>query len=135
MKLRGLKFFLKSNHETKKLIMEITRFTVVYAFKVKEGKEATFIHAWKELTRLIYSFEGSYGSRLHKADGALYIAYAQWPDKETWENSGSKLPKIATQWKLQVRESCVDITTEYEMYVIEDELKNSRNDEKEEKEV
>ncbi len=41
-------------------------FAVIYQFNVKENRESEFIGAWKQLTQLIYDYEGSLGSRLHK---------------------------------------------------------------------
>ena len=55
------------------------KFTVIYSFDIVEGKENEFINCWTELTKLIYKFEGSYGSRLHKENDSLFIGYAQWP--------------------------------------------------------
>ena len=55
------------------------KFTVIYSFDIVEGKENEFINSWTELTKLIYKFEGSYGSRLHKVNDSLFIGYAQWP--------------------------------------------------------
>lgn len=49
------------------------------------------------MTDLIHSFEGGLGSRLHKVNDELYIAYAQWPSKTHWDNSGGKLPTEAEQ--------------------------------------
>ena len=52
-------------------------FCVIYSFQVKEDKEAPFIEAWKELTKLIYQYEGSLGSRIHKASEDIYLAYEE----------------------------------------------------------
>jgi len=60
-------------------------YVVIYSFQVKNGLEKSFEEAWKEMTKLFRDFAGSLGSRLHKGEGNLYIAYAQWPDKRTWE--------------------------------------------------
>lgn len=100
-------------------------FTIIYYFKVKEGQENLFIESWKGLTELIYEYEGSLGSRLHKAESNLFIAYAQWPNRETWESAinNSKLPEIANQLRNQVSSSCFEIKTEYKLEVIEDLLK------------
>ncbi len=98
------------------------KFTVVYSFKIIEAKAKDFIKAWTELTKLIYEFEGSYGSRLHKVGNTLYIGYAQWPDKNTWEKSGDKLPAAANEFRRLMRESCSEIKTEYEMDVVCDLL-------------
>ena len=112
-----------------------SKFTVIYSFKIIEGKEDDFISAWTELTKLIYKYEGSYGSRLHKVDNQLFIGYAQWPDEETWKLSGGKLPEVATEFRNQMRKSCSEIKTEYEMNLVQDlieekkyiELENKNN--------
>ncbi len=102
------------------------KFTVIYSFIIIEGKENDFINAWSELTRLIYRFAGSYGSRLHKADKQLFIGYAQWTDKETWEHSGNKFPETAHDFQKQMRECCSEIKTEYEMNVVSDLLNEKK---------
>jgi len=105
------------------------KFTVIYSFKVIEGREDSFINAWTELTKLIYEYEGSYGSRLHKVDNILFIGYAQWPDKDGWKHSGDKLPETASKLRKQMRESCSEIKTEYEMNVVQDLLNDKRYNE------
>jgi hypothetical protein len=99
-------------------------FAVIYSFKISKEKEIEFIRIRSELTKLIYEFEGSYGSRLHKVDDHLFIAYAQWPDRETWKGSGSKLPEIAAKYNAQLRECCSEIKAEYELKIIEDLLQS-----------
>nr|WP_239033118.1 antibiotic biosynthesis monooxygenase [Pseudoalteromonas luteoviolacea] len=59
----------------------------MFEFVVQEGFEEQFIKAWPSVTQGIYLFKGSLGSRLHKNVNGEYIAYAQWPDKQTWEAS------------------------------------------------
>lgn len=105
------------------------KFTVIYSFKIIEGKEHDFINAWTELTKLIYKYEGSYGSRLHKVDKQLYIGYAEWPNKETWGNSGNIIPVTANKFRNQMRESCSEIKTEYEMNVVRDLLNEKKYNE------
>ena len=95
-------------------------FAVIYLFEVKNGKEAQFIDAWKQITQLIYTHEGSLGSRLHKKDNTTYIAYAQWPNKEAWESAGEKLPEQASTIRLKMKEACTSIQTIHELAVIED---------------
>lgn len=106
------------------------KFTVIYSFKIVEGKEKDFIIAWTELTKLIYKYEGSYGSRLHKVDQLLFIGYAQWPNKQTWKNSGNKLPETANEVRKQMRECCSEIKTEYEMDVVLDLISDKKYFEK-----
>ncbi len=97
-------------------------FTVIYQFQVKLGLEKAFIEGWKGLTELIYQYEGSLGSRLHRENETSYIAYAQWPDKQTWQNSGKKLPDSADLFRQQMRASCEKIETLHELVVLEDLL-------------
>jgi len=97
-------------------------FAVIYHFEVKLGKEDSFIKAWKNLTQLIYQYEGSLGSRLHKKNDQQYIAYAQWPDRKTWEDSGSKLPEEANEYRKTMKEACISISTQHELKMIEDLL-------------
>jgi heme-degrading monooxygenase HmoA len=98
-------------------------FTVIYSFEVKECKVDQFINGWEGLTKLIYEFEGSLGSRLHKVDTLNYIAYAQWPSKEKFDNAGSNLPESAVFFRSEMKESCVKIETSHEMEVVSDLLK------------
>ena len=87
-------------------------FTVIYSFEVKEGKIEEFIHGWQGLTDLIYQYEGSLGSRLHRVSELNYIAYAQWPSKETWKNAGSSLPETAGTYRDQMKSACESIESE-----------------------
>ena len=97
-------------------------FAVIYIFKVKSGEEEQFISSWKGLTKLIYKHEGSKGSRLHKSKDLEYIAYAQWPSKEKWKNAGENLPTEADKFRKDMRDACIDITTKYELDLIDDLL-------------
>ena len=83
--------------------------------------------AWKQLTQLIYEYEGSLGSRLHQKDESRYIAYAHWPDRETWKNSGDKLPDTADLIRKTMKDCCTRIETLYELDCVEDLLKSKAN--------
>lgn len=58
---------------------------VLIEFDVLEGEEQAFIDAWERTTEIIYQQFGSLGSRLHKEASGLYVAYAQWPNKEQYQ--------------------------------------------------
>ena len=105
------------------------KLTIIYTFKVVEGKENKFISCWTELTKLIYEFEGSYGSRLHKVNDSLFIGYAQWPDKETYDKSGNNLPETANVLRLKMRDCCSEIKPEYEMFIVQDLLNDKKYNE------
>lgn len=97
---------------------------VIYQFTVKEDHHEEFINSWKDLTQLIYQFEGSLGSRLHKKDKNTFIAYAQWPSKEIFDNSGYKLPESADSIRETMRSTCNQITRMMELEPVEDLLKD-----------
>ena len=99
-------------------------YALIYKFKVKKNKESEFIKSWKELTELIYKYEGSLGSRLHKQDDETFIAYAQWPNDVVFNNSGKKLPENVKEIREIMRKACSDIERLFELEVIEDVLKN-----------
>ena len=84
-------------------------YIVLYSFKLKPNKTLDFIKGWEGLTTLIYQYEGSLGSRLHKKDTLDYIAYAQWPSKDIFDNSGKNLPEKANEYRDLMRSSCEEI--------------------------
>jgi heme-degrading monooxygenase HmoA len=100
-------------------------FAVIYYFEVLPGKEKSFIEGWKGLTQFIYQYEGSLGSRLHKKSDGNYIAYAQWPDRKRWEESGKNLPPEAEVPRKKMKEACASIKTAHELEMIEDLLAES----------
>jgi heme-degrading monooxygenase HmoA len=97
-------------------------YIVLYSFKVKPKEEENFIKGWKGLTALIYKHEGSLGSRLHKTDTINYIAYAQWPSKDKFENSGGNLPELANEFRDLMRSSCSKVEVISKAEVVEDLL-------------
>lgn len=97
-------------------------FAVIYQFEVIEGKSKVFEKAWKQLTDLIIKFEGGLGSRLHKKSDQIYIAYAQWPDRETWQKSGGSLPEESIKLREEMRDACKKIDTLYELEMVDDRL-------------
>lgn len=100
-------------------------YIVLYNFEVKPEKEKQFIESWKGLTDLIYKYEGSLGSRLHKKDNLNYIAYAQWPNKMKFEVSGKNLPEKANDFRELMRASCEAIEVLHKLEVVEDLLKKN----------
>ena len=62
-------------------------FIALYRWRVKGGREDRFREGWRRLTEGIYRRRGSYGSRLHRAEDGTWVAYAQWPDRESWAAS------------------------------------------------
>ncbi|WP_299547933.1 antibiotic biosynthesis monooxygenase [Seonamhaeicola sp.] len=103
-------------------------YIVMYSFKVKPEQEGTFLESWRALTKLIYKYEGSLGSRLHKKESLHYIAYAQWPDKLSFDNSGSELPLEANKYRDLMRSSCEDTKVIHKFEVVEDLLMQKQHD-------
>ena len=64
-------------------------FVVIYRWRLHPDKEQQFQDVWSRNTPLIIERCGGMGSRLHKAEDGTWLAYAQWPDKATWERSYS----------------------------------------------
>lgn len=71
---------------------ETTEFCVLYRFRVVSGMEQSFMEGWSRMTRAIRKKRGGLGSRLHRSEDGWWVAYAQWPDRKTWELS-SKSPE------------------------------------------
>lgn len=68
-------------------------FAVVYRWKIKPGLEAKFEEGWRKGTLAIRRDLGGLGSRLHKIAPGEYFAYAQWPDRESFEqNRARRMP-------------------------------------------
>jgi quinol monooxygenase YgiN len=62
-------------------------FAVIYRWRLRSGSEDGFRAAWDKVTRQIMAHRGGLGSRLHRSEDGLWTAYAQWPDRKTWEDS------------------------------------------------
>lgn len=97
-------------------------YVVLYSFMVKPQQEENFLKGWKGLTALIYQYEGSLGSRLHKKKTLEYLAYAQWPSKNKFESSGGNLPEKADEYRNLMRSSCSKIEVISKAEVVKDLL-------------
>lgn len=64
-------------------------FCVIYRWRFEPGSENRGTAAWDRLTRAIARECGGLGSRLHRTAEGWFVAYAQWPDEETWKQSQS----------------------------------------------
>lgn len=64
-------------------------FCVIYRWRFEPGSEERGIAAWERLTRAIARECGGLGSRLHRTAEGWFVAYAQWPDEDTWKRSQS----------------------------------------------
>ena len=96
-------------------------FSVLYTFKVKDSCDDDFLTGWTGLTKLIYEYEGSYGSKVLKDQNGNYVAHAQWPSKEVWQNAGANLPKDESdKFRRQMKEACYEMETLFEMEMMVD---------------
>lgn len=100
-------------------------FSVIYTFEVKSGQEENFVTAWSALTKLFKEYAGSGGSRLHLDHSGTYVAYAQWPDRSTWEASMPKLPTEAAEIRESMRATCLSIGTQFELDTVVDLIQPS----------
>lgn len=98
-------------------------FVVLYKFQVIEGLEKDFENEWKKLTYAFMEHAGGLGSRLHKNTGDIYIAYAQWPDQDSWKTARTKLPEHALGLLKYMRAKCENIEVLYTLDEVNDLLK------------
>lgn len=100
-------------------------FVVIYEFDVKEGMEEQFTDAWLALTRGIYEFRGSFGSRLQIDKSGKFLGYAQWPDREAWAKDWSADTRLSSESKTMW--SCLySSKTIYEAEVVTDYLQTTK---------
>lgn len=62
-------------------------FCVIYRWRVGEADERRFLEAWKEVTKDFRTWSGGLGSRIHRCEDGLLLAYAQWPNRSAWESA------------------------------------------------
>ncbi|WP_282030241.1 antibiotic biosynthesis monooxygenase family protein [Winogradskyella eximia] len=103
-------------------------YVVLYSIVIKPNQEDQFINAWKGLTKLIYKYEGSLGSRLHKKDTLNFLAYAQWPDKNTFDNAGGNLPEEANHYRNTMKATCEKFEVLEKLEVVKDLLKEQQSE-------
>lgn len=91
-------------------------FIAMYEWKIKPEMEEQFCKAWAERTREIMRDNGGLGSRLHKNEDGNYIAYAQWPSREVWENATAE----DTEARKIVKEATLSFQTLLRLELIDD---------------
>lgn len=87
-------------------------FAVVYRWRLKEGTEERFRKAWSEVTTYLREHHGALGSRLHRGEFGLYLAYAQWPSMDAWERmqvTPSGVPEASQTMRDCILESFEDL--------------------------
>lgn len=98
-------------------------FYVVYEMRVDAQHNDAFIDLWSRLTHFIRDHEGGMGSRLHRVEPGVFVAYAQWPDRDTWSNAdGGNLPDEAQVVRQGFRDLGVEVRVVYELEPVKDLL-------------
>lgn len=70
-------------------------FAISYKFtltKPSPETEQSFVECWSAITEFFREKAGALGSRLHKGEDGAFYAYAQWPDKKTFEAAQQVVP-------------------------------------------
>ena len=96
-------------------------FIALYRWKVKESLEKNFQEGWHRRTEEIYRHCGSLGSRLHRSEDGIWVAYAQWPDRPTCDNAQS-IPVVYAEARMMFRESIEEAYPNIYMNVTDDLL-------------
>ena len=99
----------------------IFMFIALYHWKIKTGSETKFQEGWRRRTLEIRAHCGGLGSRLHKAEDGTFYGYAQWKNKEMWENL-KNFPIIDQEASAMVRESVEENLPSVFMETIDDLL-------------
>ncbi len=89
-------------------------FAVIYQGYIKHGMEEDYKRAWHEVATYFVERRGSLGSRLHRTQEGLWVAYSCWPDKKTRDNSwpgdnapSNELPDSVRQAIITIK-NCID---------------------------
>lgn len=102
-------------------------FCVIYRFPTSAEKEEQFKSAWRNLTEVLKAENGALGSRLHRNYDGDWIAYAQWPDEQTWASADNNSLE-ATKYRQMIRDSFVEgksVEVLYKLNVVDDLLDRS----------
>ena len=90
-------------------------FAVIYRWRLRRGMEKQFCAAWAETTEKIMEERHGLGSRLHRDDDGYWVAYAQWPSRQAWEQSrelGPADPRLSALMADAVEESLAPVELE-----------------------
>ena len=97
-------------------------FVVMFEFVVKTGYEEQFLSAWPKTTQGIFLFKGSLGSRLHRHKNDTFIAYAQWPDEETYRQAAKIEMSAAYEQQRQLMRESLNLESTKTLYEMEVEI-------------
>ena len=99
-------------------------FCVIYKFTVKAGCKSKFRYNWVAVTQWNYRHAGSFGSRLHRANGGDYIGYAQWASCDEWKKRPDGSDAELQSHLQAMRESCEEVEVLHELDVTDDYLQS-----------
>lgn len=99
-------------------------FYIIYEFQVNNSNQKEFTSIWRTLTLELKKTNGGLGSRLHKNINKpnILIAYAQWPDKKTWEDMGAIITSEQTALREKMLALCDDVNVTYQLETLDDLL-------------
>ncbi|MGD2133644.1 MAG: GNAT family N-acetyltransferase [Maricaulaceae bacterium] len=95
---------------------------VIYRWRVKPGMEDQFADAWSEGTRAVAAQCDSYGARLHRGEGGVWVSYARWPD-EASRKACFKENDFRDRGFVRMREAAAETLPEIVMELVDDQLK------------
>lgn len=96
-------------------------FTVLYRWRLHNGKEDDFVAAWSRITELLRAERGSLGSRLHRGPDGLWYGYAQWPSARAREEAFAG-PLIDADATRRMREAIAESLPEQVLESVSDFL-------------
>jgi hypothetical protein len=99
-------------------------FVAIYRWKIIQESEEMFLQGWHRRTEEIYRRCGSLGSRSHKAEDGSWAAYAEWPDRETWE-SAARFEAEDKEAEQMMKESVEESSGDIYMEVVDDLLQRA----------
>jgi hypothetical protein len=96
-------------------------FAVIYRWQLVPGREEQFVKGWYRCSTQIKQRFGSYGSRLHRTDGGLFVSYGRWPTEESREPYRAELDFDPESFHL-MQDAIAEELPETRMYIIGDLL-------------
>ncbi len=96
-------------------------FTVLYRWRLHDGREAQFVTAWSRITELLRAQRGSLGSRLHRGPDGVWYGYAQWPSAAAREQAFAAGPIDSEAGRL-MREAIAESLPELVLECVSDWL-------------
>ena len=97
-------------------------FAAIYTWRIKPGTEEKFRRHWVRGTEIVRDRCGAWGSRLHRSEDGLMVAYAHWPSKADRDRVWHNLPYDVKREVAAMRALIVEILPEVSLTVTDDLL-------------